>query len=245
MISPPPIQTGRTEEYEVEYIHCNQTHYQKPQYYVKWKGYLLEESTWEPVSNLTNAQEAVKLYLNKKNWKRGPSGEEGDGIRIDNSFSLETQAQEQESNPEPGFLWAAGPVDCRTTCLHFSGIEPPQADTKCIDTCSKKSQTKEIIAPNGGLITAPNEGTDLETISFSNSKSTPATNQEPTQERGTGLQPSPMTSTLKQGNQAAKLRFLTNERTPGPSAICRLWTQAPSSPGPGLPNTLMNPHGKC
>ncbi|KAJ9068152.1 hypothetical protein DSO57_1031547 [Entomophthora muscae] len=52
-----------------------------------------------------------------------------------------------------------------------------------------------------------------------NLKSSPETNQEQTQERGTGPRPGPMTSTLKQDNQAAKSRFLTNERTLGPSAI--------------------------
>ncbi|KAJ9084128.1 M-phase phosphoprotein 8 [Entomophthora muscae] len=102
------MQTGCAGEYEVEYIHGNQTHYQKPQYYVKWKGYPLEKSTWELMSNLTNAQEAVQLYLNKKNWKGGPSREEGDGVRIDNSSSLETQAQEQEFNPEPGSFGLPG-----------------------------------------------------------------------------------------------------------------------------------------
>ncbi|KAJ9055383.1 hypothetical protein DSO57_1004587 [Entomophthora muscae] len=51
----------------------------------------------------------------------------------------------------PSGLWTAGPP------AHiFSGIEPPQADTKNVDPCSKTSQTKEIIAPNGRLITAPN-----------------------------------------------------------------------------------------
>ncbi|KAJ9066869.1 hypothetical protein DSO57_1005531 [Entomophthora muscae] len=77
-------------------------------------------------------------------------------VRIDNSSSLETRAWEQESNPNPGFLWAARPVDCGTTQLRFSGIEPPQADTENVDSCSKKSQIKEIITPNGRLITAPN-----------------------------------------------------------------------------------------
>ncbi|KAJ9066015.1 hypothetical protein DSO57_1013891 [Entomophthora muscae] len=132
-------------------------------------------------------------------------------FRIDNSSSLETRAQEQKSNPNPGPPW--------TTHLRFSGIETPQADTKNVGPCSETSQTKEIIAPNGRLITAPNGGTDLATISFMNLKSTPATNQEPTQERGTGLQPGPMTTTLKQDNQVAKSRFLTNERTPRPSDI--------------------------
>ncbi|KAJ9055753.1 hypothetical protein DSO57_1000612 [Entomophthora muscae] len=46
-------------------------------------------------------------------------------IRIDNSSSLETQAWEQELNPEPGFLWAARPVDRRTAHPRFPGIEPP------------------------------------------------------------------------------------------------------------------------
>ena len=119
-------------------------------------------------------------------------GVEGDGVKMDNSSSLETWAWEQESNPDPGFLWAARP--------HFSGIEPPQADTENVDPCSKKSQTKEIIALNGRLITAPNRGSYLATISFINLKSTPATNQEPTQERGVGPRPGPMTTTLKQDN---------------------------------------------
>ncbi|KAJ9066198.1 hypothetical protein DSO57_1011973 [Entomophthora muscae] len=156
----PPTHPNRLrQEYEVEYIHSNQTHYQKPQYYVKWKGYPLEEK-------------AVQLYLNKNNQTGGPLGEEGDGVRIENSSSLETWAQEQGLNPEPGFLWAAGPVDRRNTHPHFSEIEPLQADTERIDPCGKKRQTKEIIAPNGGFITVPNGGTDLATISVINLKST-------------------------------------------------------------------------
>ncbi|KAJ9070517.1 hypothetical protein DSO57_1007141 [Entomophthora muscae] len=72
----PPIQTNHSEEYEVKCIHSDQTHYQKPQYYVKWRGYPIEESTWELLSNLTNAQEAIQLYLNKKNWE-GALGKKG------------------------------------------------------------------------------------------------------------------------------------------------------------------------
>ncbi|KAJ9054929.1 hypothetical protein DSO57_1009347 [Entomophthora muscae] len=51
-------------------------------------------------------------------------------VRIDDSPPLEIQAQERESNPEPGFPRAAGPMDCGTARLHFSGVEPPQADTE-------------------------------------------------------------------------------------------------------------------
>ncbi|KAJ9090374.1 hypothetical protein DSO57_1003110 [Entomophthora muscae] len=129
---------------------------------------------------------------------------------IDNSSSLETWAREQESNPNPGSPWAAGPVDRRTARPHFTGIKSPQADTENVGPCSETGQKKEIIAPNGRLITAPNGGTEAATISFMNLKSTPAANQEPTQERGTGPQPGPMTTTLKQDNQVAKSRFLTN-----------------------------------
>ncbi|KAJ9054934.1 hypothetical protein DSO57_1009352 [Entomophthora muscae] len=87
----------------------------------------MEESTWEPLNNLTNAQEAIQLYLNKKNWEGGSPREEGDDVRIDNSPPLEPQAQEQESNQEPGFPWAAGPMDARP---HFSGVKPLQADAE-------------------------------------------------------------------------------------------------------------------
>ncbi|KAJ9074118.1 hypothetical protein DSO57_1009445 [Entomophthora muscae] len=51
-------------------------------------------------------------------------------VSIDNPPPLETQAQERESNPEPGLPWAAGPMDCGTACPHFSGVKPPQADTE-------------------------------------------------------------------------------------------------------------------
>ncbi|KAJ9061445.1 hypothetical protein DSO57_1020658 [Entomophthora muscae] len=90
----------------------------------------MEESTWEPLSNLINAQEAIQLYLNKENWEGGSPREEGDDVRIDNSPPLETQDQERESNPEPGFPQAAGPMDCGTSCPHFSGVEPLQADAE-------------------------------------------------------------------------------------------------------------------
>ncbi|KAJ9061328.1 hypothetical protein DSO57_1021787 [Entomophthora muscae] len=140
-------------------------------------------------------------------------------VRIDNSSSLETRAQELELNPNPGPPRVAGPVDHRTARLRFSGINPLQADTKNVGPCSETGQTKEIIASNGRLITALNGGTEAVTIGFMNVKSTPVANQEPSPGRGTCLWPDPMTTTLKQDNQIANLRFLTNERTPGPSAI--------------------------
>ncbi|KAJ9087931.1 hypothetical protein DSO57_1028179 [Entomophthora muscae] len=122
-------------------------------------------------------------------------------VRIENSSSLETQAQEQDSNPNPGSPRAAVPMDCGAAHPHFSGIELLRADAKNDDPCSKTGPVKEIIAPSGIPIKVPNGGTKLTTIIFMSLKSTPATNQEPTQERGTGPQPGPMTTTLEQDNQ--------------------------------------------
>ncbi|KAJ9055912.1 hypothetical protein DSO57_1038436, partial [Entomophthora muscae] len=68
------------------------------------------------MSNLTNAQEAVQHYLDKKDLKEGLQGKEGDGVRNDNYFPLETQALEHDSNPDPDLT--------RTSSPCFSGVEP-------------------------------------------------------------------------------------------------------------------------
>ncbi|KAJ9072911.1 hypothetical protein DSO57_1022240 [Entomophthora muscae] len=207
--------------------------------------YPLEESTWEPLRNLINAQEAIQLYLNKKNWEGGSSGKEGDDVRIDNFSPLELQAQERESNPEPGFPQAAGPEDRKTNRSHFSGIEPLQADVEEDNPPRKVDQAEEIIALSGMQITTPNGGNQATTISFMSLKSSPATNQEPTQGRGTGLQPGPMTTTLEQDNQVAKLGVTTNERTPGPSTILLPLDPSPQFPWPCLSQCPDDSHKKC
>ncbi|KAJ9084495.1 hypothetical protein DSO57_1023815 [Entomophthora muscae] len=155
------------------------------------------------ISSILESLEAAKTSLSDK---------------IDNS-PLEPQAQEQESNLEPGFPPAARPMDCGTACLSFSGVKPPQADAEDDGQTSETYQAKEIIALSGVPITTPNGVNQATTISFMSLKSTPATNQEPTQGRGIGPQPGPMTTTLEQDNQVAKLGASTNERTPRLSAI--------------------------
>ncbi|KAJ9071878.1 hypothetical protein DSO57_1032821 [Entomophthora muscae] len=165
-------------------------------------------------------------------------------VRTDYFPPLEPQAQEQKSNPEPGSLRAAGPEDRETARPHFSGIEPPQADVEEDDPPRKVDQAEKSTALSEVPITAPNGG-DPATIGLMSLKSSPATNQEPTQGRGTGPQLGPMTSMLKQDNQVAKLGAVTNERTPGPSAILLSLDPSSQFPGPALHNALMTPHKKC
>jgi len=64
---PPPIviDNDHTPEFEVEEILDNRTRYRKQQYLVKWKGYPLRESTWEPESHLSNATDLLKEYKKK------------------------------------------------------------------------------------------------------------------------------------------------------------------------------------
>ncbi|KAJ9078660.1 Cbx7p [Entomophthora muscae] len=99
--TPPPIQVGRSEEYKVEYIHEDCTHYKTPQYYVKWKGYLPKKSTWEPLSKLLNAQLAIQQYLEKKTRKRGAPGRKGMEKPYVNQSRQETAQLPVGSNPGP------------------------------------------------------------------------------------------------------------------------------------------------
>ncbi|KAJ9066230.1 hypothetical protein DSO57_1011559 [Entomophthora muscae] len=181
----------------------------------------IEKTIWIPFSQkaLNNNQDfsnqLVKSFTTNVNRRTCVQ----DNVRIDNSPPLEPQAQEWELNLEPGFPWATGAMDRGTARLHFSGVKPLQADAENDGLFSDTNQVKEIIALSEAPIMTPNGGTKATTISFMSLKSTPATNQEPTQGKGTSLQPGPMTTTLEQDNQVAKLGASTNERTPRPSVI--------------------------
>ncbi|KAJ9089428.1 hypothetical protein DSO57_1013176 [Entomophthora muscae] len=164
--------------------------------------------TCELLSNLTNAQEAIQLYLNKKIQKEGSPGEEGDDVNIDNSFPLETQAQEQDLNPDPGSprllgLWTAG------TC--FFGINPLQAEAPTKPQSQNTSTSSTMVAPKEEPLELPNGGRDDAYMNFMSLKSSQVTHQELTQERGTGPRPDPMTTTLEQDNQLSS-------RSPSPPA---------------------------
>ncbi|KAJ9084038.1 hypothetical protein DSO57_1028242 [Entomophthora muscae] len=162
-------------------------------------------------------------------------------VKIDNSSPLETQAWERDSNPGPGSLQAARPMDCWAARPCFLGIKPLQAEAPVNSQSQNTNISPTIVAPKEEPFELPNEGSDGAYVSFMSLKSSQATNQEPTQERGTVLQPSPMTTTLKQDNQVAKLRILTNERTPGPSAILLLSDSSTQFPQPSFPQCPENP----
>lgn len=63
--TPPPaiyIPETNQDEYEVEMILDKRIIRKKPQYLIKWVGYPLHDATWEPLENLTNAQEKLKEF---------------------------------------------------------------------------------------------------------------------------------------------------------------------------------------
>ena len=59
---PPPIKIKGEFKYEVEQILDLQLYWGNLQYLVKWLGYTEEHNMWEPLSNLTNADKAVKDF---------------------------------------------------------------------------------------------------------------------------------------------------------------------------------------
>jgi len=61
-IPPPPIKVAGEKEYEVEEILDRQERRGKTRYLVKWKGYTVEENTWEELENLKNAMEKVEEF---------------------------------------------------------------------------------------------------------------------------------------------------------------------------------------
>ena len=56
------------KEYEVEAIltHCIYKNCEN-RYLIKWKGYDTSENTWEPESNLSNAEEELNDYKSRHN----------------------------------------------------------------------------------------------------------------------------------------------------------------------------------
>ena len=75
-------------EYEVEKILDKRFRRGKVEYFVKWKHY--NETTWEPPSNLTNAQDLIDQYESKR----------GDGTKHQTPETEQRKKTEEESNVE-------------------------------------------------------------------------------------------------------------------------------------------------
>ena len=67
----PIIEIDSIEEYEVKDILDSRIRRRRLEYLVDWKGYNVNERTWEPIENLTNSAELIKefhiKYPNKLN----------------------------------------------------------------------------------------------------------------------------------------------------------------------------------
>jgi hypothetical protein len=62
---PPPTLVKGVEEYDVEKILQHRKRGNTTQYLVRWKGFTASDDTWEPTSNLKNAQKAIQEYKAK------------------------------------------------------------------------------------------------------------------------------------------------------------------------------------
>ena len=65
MERPPPETIDREEEYEVEGIVDHKREKGGWWYFIKWKGYVSSENTWEPVENLKGCAAMIAAF-NKK-----------------------------------------------------------------------------------------------------------------------------------------------------------------------------------
>ena len=68
----PPIQVSGHDEWEVETILQHKKLRGQTHFLVKWKGFPMHESTWEPSNNLKNANSIVRQYFNLLKNRKTP-----------------------------------------------------------------------------------------------------------------------------------------------------------------------------
>eukprot|EP01050_Picozoa_sp_SAG11_P016400 SAG11_NODE_2235_length_3653_cov_20.005346_2_plen_101_part_00 len=81
-----PEEEGEEIEYEVEAITARRVKHGETQYLVKWKGYMYEDSTWEPEAELVvlrNCESKIEQYLARQSGAQ----------RHDSVVTLEHHAQ--------------------------------------------------------------------------------------------------------------------------------------------------------
>ena len=57
------------EEYEVEKILDVKTYYKRKHYLILWKGYPLQDATWEPIENLIHYKDLLKEFHEMKTFQ--------------------------------------------------------------------------------------------------------------------------------------------------------------------------------
>jgi len=97
-ILPPPVEIAGEKEYEVEEILDRQEKRDKTKYLVKWKGYTVEENTWEKLENLKNVMKKVEEF------EKGRFEEEIWRIRMkkEKEMKLNPEAEEFKRGELPG-----------------------------------------------------------------------------------------------------------------------------------------------
>ena len=73
MKPPPPDLVDGEEEWEIEAIMAHKKMQHGIKYLVKWKGFPSSENTWEPASNLRNAQDLLTAYRKVHRLDKSPS----------------------------------------------------------------------------------------------------------------------------------------------------------------------------
>ena len=61
-LPPPPVTINDAVEYEVEHILNHHSRHHRTEYLVKWLGYPDHDASWEPETNLQNAQDSIAKY---------------------------------------------------------------------------------------------------------------------------------------------------------------------------------------
>ena len=97
-IPPPSVKVAGEKEYEVEEILDRQEKKGKTKYLVKWKGYTVEENTWEGLENLKNAGRKIEEF------EKGRFEEEIQRIRVKKGkeVKLNPEAEEFRRGELPG-----------------------------------------------------------------------------------------------------------------------------------------------
>ncbi|KAJ9085676.1 hypothetical protein DSO57_1011597 [Entomophthora muscae] len=123
-----------------------------------------------------------------------------EGIRIDNSLPWGTRAQGWDSNPEPTFPWAAGPMDQGPACPHFLGLSPCKSEAPAKSQSQNTCISLIMVVPKEEPLELPNGSRDDASVNFMSLKSSQVTNQTLLPKINPGFGPGPMTTTKNQEN---------------------------------------------